>query len=58
MWFRAWLNLRHLDFRENKLLALPEEISQCSLLEKLLLGDNQIEVIPDKVLVQDAARWS
>ncbi len=54
-WFRSWLNLRHLDLRENKLSVLPDEVSQCSLLEKLLLSDNAIEVIPDRVCVLQCA---
>lgn len=48
-WFRPWLNLRFLDFRDNKIRVLPEEISACSLLERLLIGQNEIEVLPDKI---------
>jgi protein scribble len=42
-------NLQSLELRENLLKSLPESLSQLSKLERLDLGDNEIEELVSKV---------
>lgn len=42
--------LQSLELRENLLKSLPESLSQLSKLERLDLGDNEIEELVSKVL--------
>lgn len=43
-------NLQSLELRENLLKSLPESLSQLSKLERLDLGDNEIEELVSKVV--------
>jgi protein scribble len=44
------VSLQSLELRENLLKSLPESLSQLSKLERLDLGDNEIEKLVSKVL--------
>lgn len=45
----AWRNLVHLDLRDNKLTALPEELGECTALQELLLTGNQLTALPEGI---------
>lgn len=44
------VSLQSLELRENLLKSLPESLSQLSKLERLDLGDNEIEKLVSEVL--------
>lgn len=43
----AWRKLVHLDLRDNKLKALPEEVGLCASLETLMLTGNELTDLPE-----------
>lgn len=45
----SWRQLTHLDLRDNKLKALPEEIGECTSLTELLLTGNQLVDLPEGI---------
>lgn len=50
-------NLQSLELRENLLKSLPESLSQLSKLERLDLGDNEIEELVSKVVENTISKF-